>query len=855
MDADKLRAAFTGFYSERGHHVVPSASLVPYDPSVLFTIAGMVPFKPYFLGDEPAPWPRATSVQKCLRTVDIDIVGTTSRHCTFFEMLGNFSFGDYFKADAIPFAWELLTEHLGIDGDRLWVTVHTSDDEAERIWHDVVGIPSSRLQRMGDDNFWKMGETGPCGPCSEIYVDRGEAYGAPGGPAHGGAERFVELYNLVFMQFNRSADGGLADLPRRNIDTGAGLERVLPVLQGVSSLFDTDLFRPVLEAAQSITGVAYGASDRSDVSLRILADHARAMAMVVADGVVPANEGRGYVLRRLVRRAVRHAQQMGVTAPVAARLVAAVVGSLGRAYPELVDRQETIADTVDREEAAFLRTLAAGSAVVADELAKGVKTIAGEVAFRLHDTHGFPVELTVEMAAEAGASVDMAGFERAMAGQRAMARADATRRKGAGDGSAYRQLLDGVGPTTFTGYDQAQQAARVVAVLHGETDQIVEIVLDRTPFYAESGGQVGDRGVITTETGRARVLDTQFAVPGLIVHRATLEGEMLAGQDALAAIDVERREGARRHHTGTHLLHAALRSVLGDHAHQQGSLVAPDRLRFDFSHPRALAPEELAEVVRLANEDVITDDRVEVIETSKDEAARLGALAFFGDKYGERVRVVRAGRRSLELCGGTHVEALGMIGPITVLSEGSIGSGTRRIEAVAGPGSLSLMVEHQQALREAAALLRVEPEAVVPALEKLVDRQRQAEREIARLRSLSLRADAAGLASTALEGVVVARRDGLGAEQLRELALAVRSHGALRAVVVVGTTDDAKVSLVAATDGTVHAGQLVQSLSALLGGGGGGSAEVAVAGGRHVDAVPAVMAEAAKLLGVVGGER
>ena len=428
MDADQLRAAFTGFYSERGHHVVPSASLVPFDPTVLFTIAGMVPFKPYFVGDEPAPWPRATSVQKCLRTVDIDIVGTTLRHCTFFEMLGNFSFGDYFKADAIPFAWELLTERLGIDGDRLWVTVHTGDDEAEAIWHDAVGLPAHRVQRMGEDNFWKMGETGPCGPSSEIYFDRGEAHGAPGGPAHGGAERFVELYNLVFMQFNRSADGALADLPRRNIDTGAGLERILPVLQGVPSLFDTDLFRPVMEAAQSVTGVAYGAGEGSDVSLRILADHARAMTMVVADGVVPANEGRGYVLRRLVRRAVRHAHQMGVRQPMAARLVRAVVGSLGRAYPVLVDETDAIADTVDREEAAFLRTLATGSAVVADELAKGGKVLSGDVAFKLHDTHGFPVELTVEMAAEAGASVDMAGFERAMAAQRSMARADAARR-------------------------------------------------------------------------------------------------------------------------------------------------------------------------------------------------------------------------------------------------------------------------------------------------------------------------------------------------------------------------------------------------------------------------------------------
>jgi len=843
-DADGLRKAFTGFFEERGHVVVPSASLVPFDPTVLFTIAGMVPFKPYFLGEEPAPWPRATSVQKCLRTVDIDIVGTTLRHCTFFEMLGNFSFGDYFKELAIPFAWELLTDRLGLDGDRLWVTVHDTDDEAEQLWIEAVGVPAGRVQRMGEDNFWKMGDTGPCGPCSEVYIDLGPDHGDDGGPAFGGAERFVELYNLVFMQFDRRADGSLGELPRRSIDTGAGLERLLPIVEGARSMFDTSLWRPVLEAAQSVTGATYGRDERVDVSLRILADHGRAMAMAVADGVLPANEGRGYVLRRLVRRAVRHAHQLGVEdRSVVEPIVDAVVASLGTAYPDLRARADEVKEVLAREEAAFRRTLAAGSAILAEELAGGSGQVSGEVAFRLHDTHGFPVELTVEMAADAGATVDLAGFERAMAAQRERARADAARRRAAGDERTYRELVESAGATVFVGYEHAQSPARVVAVMAGERPDQVEIVLDRTPFYAEGGGQVGDRGVITTETGRAMVVDTQQVVPGLVVHRATVKGAVHVGQDALAAIDLAWRDGARRHHTGTHLLHAALRAVLGDHVHQQGSLVTPDRLRFDFSHPRGLRPEELAEVLSVANADVLSDAPVEVTETSREEAARLGALAFFGEKYGERVRVVRAGARSVELCGGTHVERLGMIGPLTVVSEGSIGAGTRRIEAVVGPGALALMEEHQRVVAEAASLLRVEPDRVLEALERLVERERQEAKELARLRQASLAAEAAALAEQAVDGVVAVRRDGLSADQLRELATTARQRRSLDLVVVGGSPDGQKVALAAASDGRVHAGELVKELAALVGGGGGGSAEVAVAGGRDVAKLATALAQ------------
>jgi len=852
MDANQLRSTFTGFYAQRGHAVVPSASLIPHDPTVLFTIAGMVPFKPYFLGEQVAPWPRATSVQKCFRTVDIEIIGTTERHCTFFEMLGNFSFGDYFKSEAIPLAWELLTEVLGMDAERLWVTVHDSDDEARDIWLQSTEVPEQRLQRLGDDNFWKMGDggLGPCGPSSELFFDRGARYGDEGGPAHGGAERYVEIYNLVFMQYNRLADGTLADLPGKSIDTGAGLERNLPMLQGVDSLFETDVFRPILAVAEQITDVHYGADAHADVSLRILADHARAMAMVVADGVMPSNEGRGYVLRRIIRRAARRAFQMGVLDIVTPRLVAAVADVLGGAYPILADELDRIQETVEREEGAFRRTLDAGSVILEEALRSGTGRVPGDVAFRLHDTHGFPIELTMEMAAEAGVEVDVDGFEREMAAQRDLARADARRRREAlGEDTVYRELLAQSGPTRFTGYEHYEEPSIVVAVLTGAQPGTAEIVLDRTPFYAESGGQVGDTGVITTETGRARVRDTQSVVPGLIVHRATIEGELFPGQDALAIIDAGRRESTRRHHTGTHLLHSALRQVLGDHVRQQGSNVAPDRLRFDFSHPKALRREELSEVVQVANADVLSDAPVEVIETSKSEAEALGALAFFDDKYGERVRVVRAGAHSLEFCGGTHVDALGMIGPITVVSEGSIGSNTRRIEAVTGSGSLAVLNDGRRTLDDVAQLLKVEPSGVIDALQKVLDRQRQADKELQRMRGARLEEDAVRLAQLARHGVVVHRQDGLVPDQLRDLAQAVRRHG-VRVVVVAGSPDGSKVGVaVASGDDAVDAGVTAKELAQLVGGGGGGSAELAVAGGSDPTKIDDVLAEAGRRLG------
>jgi len=852
-DADHLRDAFTRFFVERGHTAVPSGSLIPHDPTVLFTIAGMVPFKPFFLGDETPPWPRATSVQKCFRTVDIDIVGTTLRHCTYFEMLGNFSFGDYFKADAIPYAWELVTEVLGIDGDRLWITVYETDDEAEAIWRDVVGVSTDRIQRLGDDNFWKMGDTGPCGPSSEVFIDKGPSYGPDGGPAFGGTERFVEIWNLVFMQYNRGANGTTEPLPRPSIDTGAGLERILPIIQGVDSFYDTDLFVPMLETAQSITGKTYGKDEATDVSLRIMADHGRAMSMLVADGVLPSNEGRGYVLRRIIRRAVRRIRQLGVDAPSAERLVDAAVDVLGAAHPGLAEQHRLIVDVVNREEEGFLRTLATGSAILEEVLASGAATVPGDVAFRLHDTYGFPVELTVEIAEESGTKVDLEGFEEAMEAQRSQARAAARSGRAAAGDETYRAVLDTEGRTVFVGQspDGYSAPARVVAVLvdnDPERAGQVEIFLDRTPFYAESGGQMGDIGTIVTETGTALVYDTVSALPGLTSHRATVSGEIFAGQDALATIDGPRRDALRRNHTGTHLLHAALRTVLGDQVRQQGSLVAPDRLRFDFSHLGAVAPEELAAVATLANADVLTDAEVIVLETSKADAEAMGALAFFGDKYGERVRVVRAGPHSVELCGGTHVGALGMIGPITVVSEASIGSNTRRIEAVTGTGSLERMAERERLLAEAASLLRTEPEHVNEAIERLMERQKAAEKSLEQSLSRELVAEAGSLMAEGVDGAVVARRDGLVPDRLRDLAQSVRSQGGLRVVVLGGSPDGVKASLAVSADGTsAHAGDLVKQIAPLLGGGGGGKPELAVAGGKDPSGIERALDEARRL--------
>ncbi len=849
MESAELRTTFLQYFADRGHLVVPSASLIPHDPSLLFTIAGMVPFKPYFLQEEVPPHPRAVSIQKCFRAPDIDIIGTTQRHLTFFEMMGNFSFGDYFKADAITFAWGLITEGFGLDPERLWVTVHTTDDEAEELWRDLVGVRPERIQRLDEDNFWSMGERGPCGPCSEIFYDKGPDFGADGGPAFGGDDRFIEFWNLVFMQYDKGPGGTLSDLPTKNIDTGAGFERVLSILNGVESVFATDLFAPLLEAAARAVGTPYGRDESTDVAIRRIAEHGRAMTMLVADGVLPSNEGRGYVLRRLIRRAVLATRRAGADQPLSEALVDATIAKMASAYPILESDRDLIVSVLEREEAAFARTLRTGMALLdeaRDEvMARGETVFPGDVAFRLHDTHGFPVELTAEVVAESGLSVARAEFDAAMSAQRARARAAAKTLRAADD-AHYRTLVERHGVTPFVGRDVSRYSIEttVLAVLRDESG-VVELFVEATPFYAEAGGQVGDTGTIVTETGRLEVDDTQSVAGGLIAHRGRLSGEIVPGQVAVATIDAARREATRRNHTATHLLHAALRSVLGDHVRQQGSFVGPDRLRFDFSHGSPLAPAESEAVLTMVNTDVVTNDEVATVQTTKEEAQRMGAIAFFGDKYGERVRVVRAGAHSLEFCGGTHVERLGDIGQIQIVGEASIGANTRRLEAVSAMGAQRRTSAMASALASVATLLKTSAEDVVPSLERLIEHQRDVEREVAALRQRALASLADELDRAAQGDRVVARVDGYPGEQLRTLAGDLQRRGR-RVVVVAGAQGD-KASIAVASDESVDAQRVVRELALLVGGGGGGSARLALAGGRDVDGVDRVLAAATAL--------
>lgn len=853
--ADELRTAFLAFFEQRGHTVVPSASLIPHDPDLMFTVAGMVPFKPYFLGEEPAPTPRAVSVQKCLRAggkdSDLEEVGRDLRHLSFFEMLGNFSFGDYFKPEAIALAWEMVTELFGIDPDQLWVTVHHSDDEAHEIWLDGVGVSPDRIQRMGADNWWGPpgGPPGPCGPCSEIYVDKGPSFGPDGGPAGGGDERFLEIWNLVFMQHMRDADGTDTDLPRKNIDTGAGMERILSVLQGVDSVFDTDVLAPMVQAAQSVTGRSLGTDDATDVSLRILAEHGRAISFLVGDGVFPSNTGRGYVLRRIIRRAVRHAYLLGVDDVVTPALVAATVDVMGSAYPSLVAQHDFITEVVGREEQNFRRTLRTGLSILDSELdglADGAE-LDGAVAFTLHDTHGFPVELTEEISSERGHAVDRAGFDAGMAHQQELAAA-ARKATGLGaDAQAFADLAEQFGPTEFTGRDQTATTARLLGVI-GDV-----MVLDRTPFYAESGGQVGDTGSITSATGTAEVIDTTYALPGQHRHHVVVtEGEFIAGQEVTASIDDGRRAAIRRNHTATHLLHWALREVLGDHVKQQGSLVSPERLRFDFSHFEPLTDDQLVAVEDLVNTDVLDNSEARHFETSKDQAAELGAIAFFGDKYGDVVRVLEAGPHSVELCGGTHVSALGDIGAFKIVSESSIGSNIRRVEAITGFGSIERLRADEATLGTAAGLLGVGPDEVVDAVERRIAESKQLRGELRELKRKAAVAIAAELAAGAESGVVVARLDGYDADGLRQVALAVRERSGITAVVLVGTPDNTSVSLVAAADTSAgrNAGELLADAAKAVKGGGGRNADVAVAGGKDPAGIDDAIAAARRAAGL-----
>ena len=853
MTADELRRAFLGFFVDRGHRHVASSGLIPHHPAApLLTNAGMNQFIPVILGEEPRPDPpRATSVQKCFRTADIEIIGDTTRHLTFFEMLGNFSFGDYFKDDAIPWAWELVTEVLGMDPDRLWVTVYLDDDEAERIWREKVGVPAERVQRLGDDNFWEMakGLPGPCGPCSEIYYDKGDEHGPAGGPAQGGPERYVEIWNLVFMQLNRTPGGELVPLPSRNIDTGAGLERILPILQGVGSVFEADVLAPLVSAASEVVGRPYGQDAKVDRALRIMADHGRAVTFLVSDGVFPSNEDRGYVLRRMIRRAVRHAFALGVEDLVGPRLVEAAVATLGGAWPEITRSAEFVSGVVAHEEERFRHTLRAGSALLDEELSRSGARLDGEVAFRLHDTFGFPLELTLEIAGERGVEVDVAGFETAMHRQRNQARqarrsAETDKDPGARQ-DEWRRLVAELGPTRFIGYDHTE--AEVTILAFTADGELGEVFLDRSPFYAEAGGQVGDTGTITTETGTLEVLDTTYALPGLHRHSVRLvSGEVRAGQLGYARVEISRRASVRRNHTGTHLLHWALRELLGPHVKQAGSLVAPDRLRFDFSHYAGLDPEVMDRLERLVNEQVLENPPVHTYEMTLAEAERAGAIAFFGDKYGDRVRVVEAGPRSLELCGGTHVDALGTVGPVKIVSEGSIGSNLRRIEAVTGEASLERMASDRALLGSTATLLRVAPAEVPDRVGRLLDENRSLAEQVKALRRRGAGGQARELAEAAVDGVIVARYDGTTREYLRELAVAVRDQPGVRAVVLGGLPEGGGVALVAAVGkgAGLDASAILAGPARTVGGGGGRNPEVAVAGGRDASRLDEALEQA-----------
>jgi alanyl-tRNA synthetase len=847
MTANELRQAFLRFFEERGHTPVPSASLIPHDPDLLFTVAGMVPFKPYFLGEQPAPFPRATTVQKCVRAggkdSDLEEVGRDGRHLSFFEMLGNFSFGDYFKPQAIPMAWEMVTELFGIDPELLWVTVHVSDDEAAELWRDEVGVDPARIQRLDADNWWGPpgGPPGPCGPCSEIYVDKGPAYGPGGGPAVGGDDRFLEIWNLVFMQYSRGVDGVDTELPRKNIDTGAGLERILGVLQGVDSVYETDVLAPLVDEAQRLTGRRIGTDGRTDASLRILAEHARAMSFLVGDGVFPSNEGRGYVLRRIIRRAVRHAYLLGADQVVTPALVDATVEVMGQAYPDLTREAGFVRDVVAREEERFRQTLKAGTTILDAELDKVAEggTLPGAVAFLLHDTHGFPFELTEEIAAERSLGVDDEGFAAEMAEQRR--RAKEARKSGAAgtQGEAYVELLEQFGPTEFTGREEDESKARVLAVIDEGTDDdgapLVSVVLDRTPFYAESGGQVGDTGTIHGEAGQVQVLGTTYGAPGLHRHRGrVVSGALTPGNEVVAGIDVERRDAIRRNHTATHLLHWALREVLGAHVKQQGSQVGPDRLRFDFSHYEAMTPDEVTRVEDLVNADVLANPPAHHYETTMEYAEQIGAVAFFGDKYGEVVRVLEAGPHSTELCGGTHVKALGDIGPVKVVSEGSIGSNLRRIEAVSGFGPIELLRREEAQAADVARLLGVAPDDVADAVAKRLAELKELRDELKAAKRASVASRADELAARAVDGVVVERVDGLDRDGLRDLALLLRDQAGLRGVVLGGAPEGGGVAMVSAVrpDVGLHASELIAEAAKLVKGGTGKNAELAVAGGR-----------------------
>lgn len=883
MLSQEISKRWIDFFASRGHTVVPSASLISNEPGAMFTIAGMVPFIPYFLGRETPPFSRATSVQKCIRTLDIEEVGKTARHGTFFQMAGNFSFGDYFKEQAIPFAYELLTTPqdkggFGLDPERLWVTIYEGDDEAFDIWHNKVGFPAERIQRMGmKENYWSTGQPGPAGPDSEIFYDRGPAYGKEGGPA-ADDDRYIEIWNLVFMQYQRGEGIGkddfeiLGDLPKKNIDTGLGVERLAMLLQGVENFYETDQVRPVLDAASELSGKKYHGSESAedegyedDVRMRVVADHIRSSLMLIADGVTPSNEGRGYILRRLMRRAIRAMRLLGVTEPCLPVLFPASRDAMKGAFPYVADDFERISRIAYAEEKAFLHTIETGTERLEEAVAAakkdGSNAVSGAEAFALHDTYGFPIDLTLEMAAEAGVKVDEKSFRELMAEQRHRAQADAKAKKGAfADLSELRKLVDERG-SIFTGYTELRTETKLRAILvdgvsvpAAKAGDKIEVVLDETPFYAEAGGQAADTGVITGNGFVIDVQDVQQPVKGLSVHRAVVrEGEVHTGADVVAQVDVQRRRDGEKAHSGTHIIHAALHQVLGNEATQRGSFNKEGYLRFDFAWGEGLSESAKREVEEVANLAIRDNHEVITREMPLAEAKALGAMSLFGEKYGDVVRVVEIGGEfSRELCGGTHVGSSAEIGSLTLLTESSVGSGNRRVEALVGLDSFNHLAAERTLVNQLTGLMKVQSSADLPEkINQTLAKLKAAEKELAQLRREKLQAEAGKLLENAqtIGSVRVLAHDAgeLDANGVRDLALDLRSRfGSEAAVVaVVGVANGRPVVLVATNEGAreagVKAGALVRIAAGVLGGGGGGKDDVAQGGGQDASKIGAAL--------------
>ena len=874
MESAEIRSRWLRFFESDNreglnHTVVPSASLIADDPNLLLVNAGMVPFKPYFLGEVTPPFKRATSVQKCVRTLDIDEVGKTTRHASFFQMCGNFSFGDYFKEGAIALAWDLLTRPIsdggyGFPEDKLWVTVYLTDDEAADIWHKKIGIPKERIQRRDmADNFWSMGVPGPCGPCSEIYFDRGPAYGVDGGPI-ADENRYLEIWNLVFMQNERGAGGGkdgfpiLGELPAKSIDTGLGLERTAALLQGVENIYEIDTTMQILNRAMDLTGVKYGSNEKSDIALRVIADHARTSAMLIGDGVTPGNEGRGYVLRRMMRRTIRNMRLLGTNDPIMSELTVAAIGAMGPQYPELVSDSKRILAVSVAEEESFLQTLKSGTQIfdlASTQLKKEKKKVlSGDEVFKLHDTYGFPFDLTLEMAREEGLEVDEVGFTRLMKEQRDRAKADSRAKKsGHTDLSEYKKIADAKGASEFIGYTHIRSESKVsgilvdgISVKSAIAGDEVEVVLDRTPFYAEGGGQLADGGKITLANGAiVEIDDVQSPVKGLSIHRGrVLSGEVTLNDDGLAEIDIERRNAISRAHTATHMVHKAFRELLGETATQAGSENSPGRFRFDFPSTGAVPESVLNDVEARVNNLLLDDLEVSAEVMTQDAAKKIGAMALFGEKYGDQVRVVSVGDWARELCGGTHVARSGQLGVVKLLSESSIGAGVRRVEALVGVDAYQFLAREHMLLNSLTALIKGSRAQELPEkISELLAKMKEIEKELAALRSAAAMSDLSSLVAKAqtLNGTSVISAqigDGIAVDDLRKMALDLRARSADSVVVLLSVVEGKPVLVAAVSDAArakgIKAGALVKTGSTILGGGGGGKDDFAQGGGSSI---------------------